>query len=98
MTDTTKSSGKHIPDGIYFVQPDGCAWYAVEFCDGQEVGRCEESDAETHRAARDRWAGVCPSEADELLDVSEPDISVAVALACGHDDAYGISVSRRAGE
>lgn len=94
MSDTTKASGHPIPDGLYFIQGPGSAWTAYRFRGGQILGHAEECDAGTHEAARDHWAGAVPSEEDELLDNTDEQLSIDVALACGHDDAYGISVSR----
>ena len=64
MTDTTTASDSQIPDGIYFVQADGRAWEAIEVRDGAIRARTQEADAETHRAARDRWADIVPSDSD----------------------------------
>jgi len=94
MTDTTKRSGRPIPDGIYFVQPAGAAWTAVRFAAGELAEIAEEATAASHAAAADRWAGIVPSEDDELLDVTDEQLSIDVALACGHADAYGVAVSR----
>ncbi len=93
---TQAASGNPIPDGIYFVQGDGCAWTAVKFRGGREVGSTEESCVGTHLAANDSWAGVVPSGDDELVDTEDEQLSIDVALACGYDDAYGVSVCRRA--
>ena len=92
--DTTKASGNRIPDGIYFVAGEGSAWTAWRFRDGEIVGGTEEANAETHRTANDSWAGIVPSEDDDLLDTSDEQLSIDVALACGYDDAYGVSVCR----
>ena len=96
-SDTTKASGQPIPDGIYFVQGDGCAWTAHRFAAGKQVGYTEEALAATHEAARDSWAGIAPSDDDELLDVADEQLSIDVALAVGHEDAYGVCVSRPPG-
>jgi hypothetical protein len=92
--DTTKASGNPIPDGIYFVQGEGAAWTAHKFRGGKAVGTTEEANAATHEAARDSWAGIVPSDDDELLDTEDEQLSIDVALACGYDDAYGVCVSR----
>ena len=94
MLDTTKASGNPIPDGIYFIHPDGSAWTAYRFRGGKMVDWADECEAATHEAARDSWAGLVPSEDDELLDVSDEQLGVDIALACGHSDAYGVCVSR----
>jgi len=91
---TTKRSGNAIPDGTYFVEPDGYAWAAVRFDGGKIVARTAECNASTHDAANDEWAGVRPSDDDELLDLTDEQLSIDIALAFGHADAYGVAVSR----
>lgn len=94
--DTRKASNNPIPDGIYFIHPDGCGWSACEFSGGEVIGGCDQSEAGTHAAARDAWAGVAPSESDELLDIADEQLSIDIALAAGYDDAYGVAISRPA--
>lgn len=91
MIDRTKASGNPVPDGVYFLWPEGSGWEAYRFRGGKIVGGTEESLAATHAAARDSWAGIVPSDDDELLD---DQLSVDVVLACGYGDAYDVSVSR----
>lgn len=53
-----------IPDGIYFVHPDGSAWFAAIYRDGRIVSIVEESMASTHAAAGDRHDGIMPLDSD----------------------------------
>lgn len=94
--DTRKSSGRPIPDGYYIVSPDGGGWCAYHFRGGQIIGMAPESDHGTHVASRNHWADVYPREDDELLDVSDEQLSIDIALATGRADAYGVTVTRRA--
>lgn len=96
MIDTTVASGNAIPDGLYFVQPEGACWQVYRFRDGRVVGMSDEAMADRHDEARDSWAGIRPSEADELLDETDEQLSIDIAIAVGYDDAYGVSVSRPA--
>lgn len=68
MTTTT------IPNGIYFLHPDGSAWLAARYR-GRLIDWTEEACAETHAAARDSWAGIVPSDEDEEID---PDVAMAI--------------------
>jgi len=72
-----------ITDGVYFLHPEGSAWIAVEFEDGEIIDRTEESNAATHAAARDSWAGVVPSDDDE--EISGDMASAIVAATMGDD-------------
>lgn len=74
-----------IADGIYFAFPDGGCWQAVRIRDGQVVDSTSESLAETHRAARDSWAGIEPSEADEPVDAYETHASLLDLFGYGPD-------------
>ena len=67
-----------IPDGIYFVFPYGGAWEAAMFRAGKLRRTTEASNADTHAAAGDVWAGVVPSESDDEVD---DDVQVAVVKA-----------------
>jgi len=68
-----------MTDGIYFLHPEGSGWIAARFKDGQLVDTAEQFDAETHRAANDRWAGCVPSEDDtEVHGRTGEDIIVQV--------------------
>lgn len=53
-----------IPDGTYYVHPDGGAWLRLRFAGGQIVDVGEESVQATHDAARDADAGRRPAESD----------------------------------
>lgn len=57
-----------IADGIYFLHPEGSCWIGAEYRRNRCVGRIEQSNAETHTAAGDQYAGIVPSEADEDVD------------------------------
>jgi len=65
MTTTTK-----INDGTYFLHPEGSGWIGAEYRNGRYVGRIEESNAATHAAANDHYAGTVPSESDQDVDVA----------------------------
>jgi hypothetical protein len=83
-----------IKDGTYFLYPEGSAWIAIELRDGCIIGRTEESNADTHTAARDSWAGVVPSDDDTEVDGDLAATIVAVAM--GDDtDADMVVVTRR---
>jgi hypothetical protein len=72
-----------VPDGVYFLHPEGSSWIAVEFDGGQMIDRTEESNADTHSAANDSWAGVVPSDDDSEVD---GDIAAAIIAAVMGDD------------
>lgn len=57
-----------IPDGTYYLHPEGSAWLAAIYRDGEHVTTIEESNHATHVAAKDQWSGVCPSETDVEVD------------------------------
>jgi len=83
-----------VPDGVYFLHPEGSAWLAVEFEDGEIIDRTEESNADTHAAARDSWAGVVPSDDDSEID-GETALAI-IAAAMGDDvDPDMVIVTKR---
>ena len=65
-----------IPDGIYFVHPDGCGWIAADFRDGILIDTTNEANQET--CIPGSWAGVHPSDTDEVL---YGDVAIAVLRA-----------------
>jgi hypothetical protein len=83
-----------IKDGVYFIHPDGGAWSAVRFRNGKMVGSMEQSEADTHTAARDSWAGITPSESD--IDVDNDLADAILAIAEPDSDPSMIVVSRPA--
>jgi len=88
MTTATK-----ITDGTYFLHIDGGGWEAVQFRGGKLFDRTFESQAATHNAARDSWAGIVPSDDDTEID--EPLASAIVAAVLGDDvDPYCVIVTR----
>jgi len=88
MTTTTK-----ITDGTYFLHPDGSGWIAVQFRAGKVHDRTAESNAATHNAARDSWAGIVPSDDD--AEIHEPLASAIVAAVLGDEvDPYCVIVTR----
>jgi len=72
-----------IPDGVYFLHPEGSAWIAVEFEDGEIIDRTEESNADTHSAANDSWADVVPGDDDS--EASSDIAKAIVQMAMGDD-------------
>jgi hypothetical protein len=70
--------GIEIEDGVYFLHPEGSAWIAAEFRGGKLVDQTSESNAGSHNAAGDAWAGVEPSEYDEE---TEGDVAAAIVRA-----------------
>ena len=61
---------KKITDGIYFLHPEGSCWIGAHYRNGRYVGRIEESNAATHAAANDHYAGIVPSESDHVVEVA----------------------------
>lgn len=59
---------KAVPDGLYFLHPEGSAWIAARFKDDELVATACEADAGTHQAANDTWAGIVPQDTDVELD------------------------------
>lgn len=92
--DTTMTN-EQINDGIYFLHPEGSCWIGAEYRDGCCVGRIEESNASTHSAAGDRYAGVVPSESDQDVDLLIAEAIVRDVM--GDDiDPYCVIVQRGA--
>ena len=60
-------------NGVYFLFPEGSAWVAAEFRDGELTATANEAEAGTHTAARDSWADVVPQESDKELDTEDAD-------------------------
>jgi hypothetical protein len=88
MTTATK-----ITDGTYFLHIDGGGWVAVQFRSGKLFDRTAESNAATHRSARDSWAGIVPSDDD--AEIHEPLASAIVADVLGDEvDPYCVIVTR----
>jgi hypothetical protein len=83
---------KTIPDGIYFLHPEGSAWIAACLRGGRCVGQTEESMMETHAAARDGWLYIVPMESDIEVDRELARLVVEAVLP-GADPDYAI-VSR----
>lgn len=90
MKTTTK-----IADGIYFLHPDGSCWIGADYRNGRCVGRIEESNAATHAAAGDRYAGIVPSDIDEDIDLETAEAIIRDVM--GEDtDPYCVVVQRGA--
>jgi hypothetical protein len=83
---------KTIPDGVYFLHPEGSAWIAAYLRGGRCVGQTEESLMETHAAARDRWAYVVPMESDIEVDLDVARLVVAAVLP--GEDTDSVIVTR----
>ena len=83
-----------VPDGVYFLRPEGSGWIAAEIDSGRLINRTEESNADTHKAANDSWAGVVPRESDEEISGN---VSLAViAMAMDEDtDPDMVIVTKR---
>lgn len=87
-----------LADGVYYLYPEGSSWIGCMVERGRVVGTWLQQDAETHAAARDKWAGLVPSEDDELLDDCEEEagrelISRVLGKRC---HAEMVAVSRAA--
>jgi hypothetical protein len=84
----------NVPDGIYFLHPEGSKWLAVKFNGGGIVDDTEEANADTHRAANDAWANIVPSDSDSDVD---GDIAKAIVqMAMGDDtDPAMVVVTKR---
>jgi hypothetical protein len=72
-----------VPDGIYFLHPEGSGWLAVELNGGNIVDDTEEANADTHRSADDAWANIVPSDGDSDVD---GDIAKAIVQMAMGDD------------
>ena len=87
-----------IPDGVYFLHPDGSAWEAAVYRGGEWVASVYEATAETHAAARDDLAGIVPADTDEPVE----DLAVCnqiIANVFGKEtDPECVSVSVRGDE
>ena len=70
--------------GIYFLQPEGSAWIAARFSEGNLVGMAFEADLGTHKAAKDAWESIAPSETDMLVD-DEDDCEYIVRAVMGDE-------------
>jgi len=83
-----------IHDGVYFLHPEGSGWIAAKFRGGQMIDRTEESNAATHAAARDSWAGVVPGDYD--TDVTTGIADDIVRSVMGDEvDASMVVVTKR---
>ncbi len=76
-----------IPNGFYFLHPDGSSWISARFLRGRLVGTA-------YASARDAWAGIVPAETD--IEV-EPDHAALVREAggdpdCDHDWTSSVAV------
>lgn len=80
-----------VPDGVYFVWPDGGCWIAAKYRGGICRGTTRQQYAETHRAAGDCWADIAPSDDDYPVD---DDVAVTVVheVLGDHVDATEVSV------
>lgn len=77
MTDVT------IPDGTYYLQPDGSCWIVAIFRRGQYAALSDEATQSTHDAACDWLAGLHPSDDDVEVD---HEIGVAIIREVMGDD------------
>ena len=68
----------------------------TQFRGGREVGRTEESLAETHAAANDRWAGVVPSETDAEVEADQAEAIIREVM--GEDVYVNMVIVTRAAE
>lgn len=64
-----------IPDGIYYLHPEGSCWLVAIFRDGVCVGESSKDVQSTHDAAGDSLSGLAPSDDDDECD---GDLSVAI--------------------
>lgn len=90
MTTTTKING------IYFLHPEGSCWVGAEYRGGRYVGRIEESNAATHAAARDHYAGTVPSESDQDVDLATAETIIREVM--GEDTCVDMVIVQRAAE
>ena len=79
----TELNKAELEDGIYILWPEGSGWVSVTVEDGQFVGKFEESEYQTHVAARDRFSNSGPSDDD--VNVNDPRILKMIADYCGYD-------------
>jgi hypothetical protein len=82
---------KTIPDGIYFLHPEGSAWIAACLRGGRCVGQTEESMTATHAAALDGWVYIVPMESDIEVDRELARLVVAIVLPGGDPDRVIVS-------
>lgn len=75
----------NIPDGIYYLHPEGSAWQGVEFARGEITGHWHEANMGSHDAAGDRYAGAYPSDDDAEVPVDLADRIVREAMREGTD-------------
>ena len=89
-------SKTRIPDGTYFLHPDGSCWQSAMYRDGQYQGGSSESLAASHAAAQDQYADVVPTEGDEEVDA---DVAEAIIREVMGPDTYldMVVVERAAG-
>ena len=74
-----------IPDGVYFLHPEGSSWIAAEFRKGKCVDTTEASNAGTHEAANDDWSGCVPSDDDREVSIA---VSTEIVREVMGDDVY----------
>lgn len=85
-----------IPDGIYFLFPDGGGWEAAMIRNGKHVAGSSEPEAADHDKANDHWAGVSPSEND--CPIEDGAMADAICQVVYGRNSYGIGVSMPAGD
>ena len=72
-----------LEDGIYILWAEGSGWISATVEDGEITGKFEESEFETHVAARDRFSNSGPSDDD--VNINDRGILKKIADYCGYD-------------
>jgi len=91
-----KTTTTKINDGTYFLHPVGSCWIGAEYRNGRCIGRIEESNAATHAAARDHYAGIAPNDSDQ--DVDLPTAEAIIREVMGDDTYVDMVIVQRAAD
>ena len=83
-----------VPNGTYFLHPEGSCWIAVRYRNGKLVAMTDESNAATHATANDSWADVVPSDND--AEVRGELASAVIADVLPKSDPTMVIVARQA--
>ena len=80
MTTETK-----IPNGTYYLHPDGSCWIAAIYRDGRHIAGSDQATQSTHDTARDSLADLGPDDSDEEV---EGDLALAIIRDVMGENVY----------
>ena len=95
---TVELADAEIEGGLYFIQPEGGDWVAIQIIGNEIAGMTCGANLQTHNAADDMWSEIEPSDDDETVDGDEAETIVRkYAVRIGQDiDSACVVVSKPA--